>query len=108
VLVLYEGERGAAEAEAEAEEVEAEGVEVEQPEVEEVEVEQPEAEEVEVEQPEAGSSRRGPPPFHVRVCLVDFAHTIDAEGELDTNVHEGLLSLIAILEGLATERRDER
>ena len=49
--------------------------------------------------------RRGPAPFRVRVCFVDFAHAIDAEGQTDTNVHQGLLSLIGILEGLAAERR---
>mmetsp|Transcript_9507 Transcript_9507/g.19688 ORF Transcript_9507/g.19688 Transcript_9507/m.19688 type:complete len:353 (-) Transcript_9507:206-1264(-) len=36
--------------------------------------------------------------FRVRVCFVDFAHAIEAEGERDTNVHEGLLSLLRALE----------
>jgi hypothetical protein len=80
VLVLYEGERG-----AEAESADAAAGE-------------------EAEEAGEADGRRGPAPFRVRVCFVDFAHAIDAEGQTDTNVHQGLLSLIGILDDLAAER----
>lgn len=83
MLVLYEGERG-----AEAESADASAAE-------------------ESEQAGQADGRRGPAPFRVRVCFVDFAHAVDAEGQIDTNVHQGLLSLIGILEDLVAERRGE-
>lgn len=36
--------------------------------------------------------------FRVRLCFVDFAHAIEVDGERDTNVYEGLLSLTRALE----------